>query len=121
MRPLRSGGLLPRSRSGASRESRPSLAEDLADVDDDDLVTAKVDDDDLAEVGEDDLAKVDDDDLVSAKVDDDDLAEVEEDDLAEVTAQGGLETGLLRCCQPRSCRSVAGLAVTGNRRLFGLP
>ena len=82
-------------------------AEYLADADDDDL--AKVDDDDLAE----DLAKLDE---VAAEyladADDDDLAKVDEDVLAEVTSQGGLETGLLRCCQPCRCRSVAGLAVT---------
>ena len=40
------------------------------------------------------------------------LVNVEEDDLAKVSSQGGLEMGLLRCCEPCRCCSVAGLAVT---------
>ena len=90
---------VPRTRSGSFGESRLSLAEvdglaeDLAE--DDDLTKG-----DLAEVNDDDLAK--DDDLVEAlaEVAAGYLADVKEDDLAEFPSQGGLETGLLRCCQP---------------------
>ena len=78
-------------------------------------VLVEVDDDDLADVVDKDLAEVAADDL--ADVDDDDLAKVDEDVLAGATSQGGLKTSLLRCWQPQTCRSLAGLAETDLLRL----
>ena len=84
---------MPRTRSGSFGESRPSLAEY------DDLAKDLAEDDDLAA---EDLAEVNDDDLAEAlaEVAAGYLANVKEDDFAKVPSQGGLETGLLRCCQP---------------------
>ena len=133
--------LLPRSSSGAPVALRWLVAAlQVRSVQGVQAVPAEVNDlaKDLAEVAAGDLADVEEDDLAGGgsvrgdglelldqglefldgglEGDPDLVVELEgvvdDDDLAKVTSQGGLESGLLRCCQPCRCRSVAGLAVT---------